>query len=79
MQNPKKSHLEAVRRILWYIKGTFNYGRYYKKDDKFELVGYCDADYVGDHDTCQFTTGYMFSLGSAVISWCSRRQPTVSL
>ncbi|KAE8704559.1 tir-nbs resistance protein [Hibiscus syriacus] len=44
-----------------------------------KLVGYCDADYAGDHDTRRSTTGYMFTLGSGTISWCSKRQPTVSL
>ena len=26
MQNPKKPHLEAARRILRYVKGTSDYG-----------------------------------------------------
>ena len=32
------------------------------------------ADYVGDHDTRRSTTGYLFQLGCATISWCSKRQ-----
>ncbi|KAL5769820.1 hypothetical protein ACOSP7_013974 [Xanthoceras sorbifolium] len=79
MQNPKKSHLEAVRRILRYVKSTIDYGLMYKKGGNCKLVGYCDADYAGDHDTRRSTTGYMFTLGSGTISWCSKRQPTVSL
>ncbi|KAL5795083.1 hypothetical protein ACOSP7_003677 [Xanthoceras sorbifolium] len=79
MQNPKKSHLEAVRRILRYVKSTIDYGLMYKKGENCKLVGYCDADYAGDHDTRRSTTGYMFTLGSGTISWCSKRQPTVSL
>ena len=43
--------MEVVRQMLRYIKGTVDYGVYYRKDDKFELVGYCDADYASDHDT----------------------------
>ena len=43
------------------------------------MIGYCNADYVGDHDARRSTTGYMFSLGSRPISWCKKRQPTVSL
>lgn len=79
MQTPKKPHLEAVRRILRYVKGTLDYGLFYTKGGKCELVGHCDADYAGDHDTRRSTTGYVFGLGSAAISWCSKRQPTVSL
>lgn len=79
MQNPKKPHLEAVRRILRYIKGTLGYGVMYKKGDECKLVGYCNADYAGDHDTRRSTTRYVFMLGSGAISWCSKRQPTVYL
>ncbi|KAE8691720.1 Detected protein of unknown function [Hibiscus syriacus] len=79
MQNPKKPHLEAVRRILRYVKNTIDYGLLYKKGEDCKLVGYCDADYAGDHDTRRSTTGYVFKLGSRTISWCSKRQSTVSL
>ena len=79
MQSPKKSHLETAHRILRYIKGTIDYGVFYKTGAQVEVIGYCDADYAGDHDTRRSTTGYMFSLGSGVVSWCSKRQPTVSL
>ena len=79
MSNPKKSHLDAVRRIIRYIKGTVNLGILYKKIKDFQMEGYCDADYATDYDTRRSTTGYSFSLGSGVISWCSKRQPTVAL
>ncbi|XP_060675580.1 secreted RxLR effector protein 161-like [Ziziphus jujuba] len=79
MQSPKKPHLEAVRRILRYVKGTINLGLLYKRGEECKLVGYYDADYAGDHDTRRSTTGYIFSLGSGAVSWCSKRQPTVSL
>ncbi|KAE8667231.1 tir-nbs resistance protein [Hibiscus syriacus] len=79
MQNPKKPHLEVVRRILRYVNNTIDYGLLYKKGEDCKLVGYCDADYAGDHDTRRSTTGYVFKLGSGTISWCRKRQPTVSL
>ncbi|XP_048498244.1 uncharacterized mitochondrial protein AtMg00810-like [Beta vulgaris subsp. vulgaris] len=79
MQKPMKRHLEAVRRILRYVKGTIYYGILYRNDKEFEVVGYCDADYAGDLDTRRSTTGYVFNLGSGAVSWCSKRQPTVSL
>ncbi|GAA0176324.1 transmembrane signal receptor [Lithospermum erythrorhizon] len=79
MQNSRKPHLEAVRRILRYVKGTVDWGLFYEKGVECKVNGYCDADYAGDHDTRCSTTGYLFNLGSGAISWCSKRQPTVSL
>ncbi|XP_058080103.1 secreted RxLR effector protein 161-like [Magnolia sinica] len=79
MQTPKKPHLEVVHRILRYVKGTINLGLLYKNGGACKIVGYCDADYGGDHDTRRSTTGYVFNLGSGAISWCSKRKPTVSL
>ncbi|KAJ8769392.1 hypothetical protein K2173_002596 [Erythroxylum novogranatense] len=79
MQNPKKPHLEAVRRILRYVKSTLGCGIMYKKCKDCRLVSYCDADYAGDYDTRRSTIGYVFMLGFGAISWCSKRQPTVSL
>ena len=42
-------------------------------------MGYCDADYAGDCGTRRSTMGYFFSLGSGAISWCCKRQPTMTL
>lgn len=50
----------------------------HKRGGGCKLVGYCDADYAGDHDTRRSTTGYVFMLGLGAISWCSKIQPTVS-
>jgi len=63
IQNPKKPHLEAVCRILRYVKSTLDHGIMYKRGGECKLVGYCDADYVGDHDTQCSTTGYVSCLG----------------
>ena len=35
--NPKENHLMAVKRIMRYLKGTEEYGLYYKKNENFEL------------------------------------------
>ncbi|XP_057526261.1 secreted RxLR effector protein 161-like [Amaranthus tricolor] len=79
IQKPKKPHMEAIKRILRYVKGSIDYGFLYRNDIYFEVTGYCDADYAGDLNTRRSTTGYVFNLGSGAVSWCSKRQPTVSL
>ncbi|GJZ83192.1 hypothetical protein Tco_0648365 [Tanacetum coccineum] len=46
---PKTSHLEAVKRIFRYIKGTTHLGLWYPKGTSIETVVYADSDHVGDY------------------------------
>ena len=64
----KKPHLEVVCWILRYIKSIINYGIFYEKDMLCKIIGYCDTDYVNDHDTWHLTTGYIFILRLGVVS-----------
>ena len=43
------------------------------------LSGYSDSDWAGDYDTRKSTSGFIFGVGSAAISWSSKLQPTVAL
>ncbi|RWR74934.1 Integrase, catalytic core [Cinnamomum micranthum f. kanehirae] len=79
MDKPRESHFIAAKRILRYIKGTLNFGLFYQQHTPFMLTGFVDADWAGDlNDRCS-TTGYCFNMGSAAISWCSKKQTTVAL
>ena len=46
----------------------------YSKVDGFKLIGYSDSDFDGDKETGVSTFGYTMSLGSAAVSWRSRKQ-----
>ena len=50
-----------------------------KESESYKLTCYYDADYARDHDTRRSTTEYVFRIGSRTVSWCSKRQPTISL
>ena len=79
MARPGKEHMEGVKRILRYVKGTINYGLCYNaKDDSCILAGYADADWAGDNDTRHSTSGYIFQLYNNTVSWCSKKQNTVA-
>ena len=41
--NPRENHLMVVQRIMRYLKGTDDFGLYYKKNENFELNAYIDA------------------------------------
>ena len=38
MSNPKKPHLDAVRHILRYVKGTINFGIQYNKTNDCQVM-----------------------------------------
>jgi len=66
--NPKESYLQAVKRILRYLKGTTDLGLWYPKGTNFGLVGYADVDYAGYLVDRKSTTGMAHFLGSCLIS-----------
>ena len=76
--NPNSSHWTAVKRIFRYLRHSLDL-RLTFSGPLQPLVGYTDADWAGDKDTRRSTSGYIFNLGSAAISWSSKRQATVAL
>ncbi|KAM1296793.1 hypothetical protein ACFX2I_023596 [Malus domestica] len=77
MHSPKNTHWMAVKRILRYLKATYNHGLLYKPGTA-TLTAYSDADYAGNPDTRHSTGGFCVYLGSNLVSWSSKKQKTVS-
>ena len=71
--NPNRDHWGALIRLLKYLKGTINWGLHYQRS-RHVLEGYCDANWVSDNDEIQSTSGYVFTLAGAAISWKSSKQ-----
>lgn len=44
-----------------------------------KLVGYADVNWAIDIDSRRSTSGYVFLLENCAVSWCSKRQQSVSL
>nr|KYP57399.1 Copia protein [Cajanus cajan]KYP57405.1 Copia protein [Cajanus cajan] len=76
---PNEVHLQAVKRILRYLKGIANLGINFYRSQKFSLLGYCDADYAGDKWERKSTSGGCHFLGCCLVSWTSKRQNTIAL
>ena len=77
--NPTKQHWIPVKRIFRYIKGTLNYGLHFCRDGSVDCVGFSDSDWGGDLDDWKSTSGYLFHLGGAAVSWRSKKQTCVAL
>lgn len=62
-----------------YLKGTMEYGIWYKKEGEAGLVGFTDSDYAGDVDDSKSTSGYVFLMSGGAVVWSPRKQPIVTL
>ncbi|KAE9619477.1 putative RNA-directed DNA polymerase [Lupinus albus] len=77
MNDPRKPHLVAAKRILRYLKGTNRFGVLFTNQTSncsLQLVAYSDSDWSGDMLERKSTLGYVFMLYGFLISWCSKRQ-----
>jgi hypothetical protein len=71
--------------VLRYLAGTVEWGLLFGGRGEREagscvsrVVGWCDADYAGCIDSRKSTSGRVFVLNGAAVSWASRKQSTVS-
>ena len=81
MHDPSRGHREAVKWILWNIKGIIDIGLIFKKDvaGKYEYIGYVNSSYAVYLDKCRSTTGYVFILSQAQVSWLSTQRSIIAL
>jgi hypothetical protein len=78
MHAPREPHLALVKRILWYIKGTLDFGLHIGVSDPYSVTAYSDVDWAGYPNTRRSTSGFCVFLGDNLISWSLKRQTTVS-
>ncbi|XP_021979128.1 uncharacterized mitochondrial protein AtMg00810-like [Helianthus annuus] len=71
-------HMHAPKTGHWYIKGTTSFGLTLGPIGSKSLVAYTDADWAGCPDTRRSTIGYCVYYGDNLISWSSKRRPTIS-
>ncbi|GJX66533.1 retrovirus-related pol polyprotein from transposon TNT 1-94 [Tanacetum coccineum] len=75
----KTSHLEAVKRIFHYIKGTFYLGLWYPKVTGLETIVYADFDHAGDYVDRKSTSGVCTFIGCYLTSWMSKKQTALAI
>jgi transposase InsO family protein len=79
MHSPKEEHMEAVMRILRYLKGALGRGLMFRKNGHLNVIGYTDADWAGCIDDRRSTAGYFTFVGGNLVTWRSKKQNVVSL
>ncbi|GJR78435.1 ribonuclease H-like domain-containing protein [Tanacetum coccineum] len=78
MHDPQEPHFSALKRILYYVRGTLDYGLQLFSSSTTDLVAYSDADWASCPTTRRSTSGYCVFLSNNLLSWSSKRQPTLS-
>ncbi|KAM1292859.1 hypothetical protein ACFX2H_019596 [Malus domestica] len=78
MDKPRQPHLEAVHKVLRYIKQSPGHGILLPSTGSLQLQAFCDADWARCKDTRRSIIGYCIFLGQAPISWKTKKQSTIS-
>lgn len=84
MANPGRDHWTNLKRVLRYVCGTTDAKLVYS-DNRRAKAGVCvleafsDADWASDVDGRRSTTGYLVMVNGNLVSWSSKKQPTVAL
>ncbi|GJV90243.1 hypothetical protein Tco_1538056 [Tanacetum coccineum] len=78
-EDPKTSHLEAVKRIFRYVKGTIFFGIWYPKRTRVETIVYADSDHVRDYVDHKSTSGVFTFMGCCLTLWFSKKQTALAI
>ncbi|GKA88362.1 hypothetical protein Tco_0810126 [Tanacetum coccineum] len=76
---PTQKHLNEVKRIFKYLKGTINMVLWYPKDYGFEITAFLDADHAGCIDIGKSTSRGIQFLGDKLRNLeCQRNKTTLA-
>ncbi|XP_050915010.1 uncharacterized mitochondrial protein AtMg00810-like [Lathyrus oleraceus] len=78
MKAPTIIHFKVAKRILWYIKGTINFGLHYSSSNNYEIIGYSDNDLSGDLNDRNII-GFVFFIGDVAFTWMLKKKLIVTL
>ncbi|XP_073130872.1 secreted RxLR effector protein 161-like [Henckelia pumila] len=78
MHSPCQGHLDAVYRILRYLKQTPGKGLFFKKTNDHGVKTFTDADWAGSIDDRKSTSGYCTSVWENLVTSRSKKQSVVA-
>ncbi|GKD58872.1 retrovirus-related pol polyprotein from transposon TNT 1-94 [Tanacetum coccineum] len=78
-ENPKTTHLEAVKCIFRCIKGTTHLGLWYLKGTGIDTIIYADSDHAGDHVDRKSTSGVCTLMGCCLTSLFFKKQTALAI
>ena len=79
--HPSSAHQHALDRAFRYLRATSDLRLVYRRGTPHgtTLCGFVDADWASDINDRKLTSGFVFILTGAAISWSSKKQPVIAL
>jgi hypothetical protein len=78
LHSPTTVHLMAVGRIPRFLKHTIDTGLHICRSPSTMVSAFSDTDWAGCSDDRKSTGGFAVFLGPNLISWCAKKQQTIS-
>jgi len=79
MVEPRHYHWVAAKHVLRQLYGIIGYGLIYVSGDEVKLQEYTNYNYAWSVVDRKSTSGCFFNLGSAMISWISKKKTSIAL
>jgi len=73
MVRPTKLYWKETKHVLRYLKGTTQYGLWYRQIEGVKIQGFTDVDRAGSLSDRKSTLGGIINIRSASISWYNRK------
>lgn len=68
MHDPCTPHMDAVERILRYLKSSPGKGLLFSRHGHLDVDGYTNADWAGSADDRRSTSGYFTYVGGNLVT-----------
>ncbi|GAB2280618.1 hypothetical protein Dimus_039419 [Dionaea muscipula] len=78
MHTPRQPHMAAAKRLLRYLHGSSSKGLWFPAKSTLQVSAFCDSDWGTCLQTRRSITGYYTTLGTAPLSWKSKKRSTVA-
>ena len=78
MHSPTTSHWQALKRVVRYLQNSHQYGLFFSQNSTCEIQCFSDSDWGGCPDNRRSTNGYVLYLGNNLVSWQTKKQPTIA-
>ncbi|XP_071740391.1 secreted RxLR effector protein 161-like [Rutidosis leptorrhynchoides] len=79
MHKPQVHHMEALIRIIKYLKKTADYGVVFEKNGHLKTQIYTEEGWAGEKGDRRSTSGFFTLVGGNLVAWRSKKQKVVAL